>query len=114
MTIIEQAVHDRLTPRGRVSFKHMAGQAVAMKCMKRDKLTHGGCCCNCVYHFADHSHPMTNGVRCTHIRGWICGAPELGFTSGWGRHGFCECHTTRKEARRMERGTVMPPGEKGK
>ena len=97
--LLVDAVHDRLTPRGRVSFKHMAGQALKAACMKR---THwGGCCCNCAYHYPDHSHPMTDGVRCTHIRGWICGAPELGFSSGWGRHGFCECHATKAELRRL-------------
>lgn len=102
MSKLADAVHDRLTPRGRVSFKHMAGQALKASCQKSRKPGKGGCCCNCAYHYSDHSHPLTDGVRCGHIRGWICGAPELGFTSGWGKHGFCECHTRRAELQKLE------------
>ncbi len=64
--------------RGRVSFKHMAGQALLAKCMKQNKLTRGGCCCNCAHHLIDRSHPLTDGKACTKRRGWICAAPELG------------------------------------
>jgi hypothetical protein len=53
----------------------------------------GRCCCNCRYRLLDRSHPLTDGGRITHQRGWICKKPELnGAFSGWSEHGLCEMH----------------------
>lgn len=113
---IEEMVHDRLScgrpsKATREAWKRMAGNALAVPCQKNRKPNKGACCCNCAFHYRDHSHPVTDGKGCTHTRGWICGAPELGFSSGWGKHGLCECHTTRRELRRAEDvaavGTVL-------
>ena len=66
----------------------------AMTCHKpsnRDR-----CCCNCVFHIEDRSHPWTNGCSIMERRGWICMPPGLGAAiSGWRAHGFCELWTLR-------------------
>jgi hypothetical protein len=49
------------------------------------------CCCTCAFHYKDFSHPLTDGGVISHVRGWICGCPELGHFSEWGKHGLCEC-----------------------
>ena len=102
MSKLTDVVHERLGGgRGRASFSRLAGTAQKVPCQRNRKPSLGCCCCNCVHHHLDHSHPNTDGVRCTHVRGWICGAPELGLTSGWGKHGLCECHMTRAELGKM-------------
>lgn len=80
-------------------WRHMVGTAKSHPCMKGDKDSplSGGCCCTCVHHHEDHSHPVTNGRSCTEVRGWICASPEDGWASGWGEHGGCACHMTAEE-----------------
>jgi len=107
MTDMADVVRKHLHPQGRPSFKHMAGQAKKVPCRKTSKPGEGRCCCNCVYHHPDQSHPMTDGIHCMHVRGWICGAPEVGFSSGWGRHGFCECHAMADELRRQHDAAAL-------
>jgi hypothetical protein len=54
------------------------------------------CCCTCVSHVADTSHPLTDGGRVIHQRGWVCLAPEFdGVFSGWTAHGLCEMWQSR-------------------
>ena len=62
-----------------------------------------GCCCICQYHYPDHSHPWTDGMRIIHQRGWICGMPDCKnrMHSGWFEHGMCEMFTE-KEGVEME------------
>jgi len=51
----------------------------------------GKCCCTCLYHHKDFSHPATDGKRVLEQRGWICAPPEYaGMHSGWTAHGLCE------------------------
>lgn len=60
----------------------------------------GRCCCNCIHHFKDMSHPCTDGGRCTDQKGWICVPPEFGprrAFSGWREHGMCEMHDFQPE-----------------
>lgn len=85
------------------AFKRLKGTAQTVVCLKTAnpgvgiKSLEGCCCCDCRFHHEDHSHPMTDGGRVTHVRGWICGGSEMGWYSGWGEHGLCECHEKREK-----------------
>lgn len=64
------------------------------------------CCCNCQSQAVDLSHPLTDGGRVIHQRGWVCLAPEFDHSpspvligseeritavvSGFSQHGLCE------------------------
>lgn len=56
------------------------------------------CCCDCIHHLADISHPGTDGGMFTR-RGWLCAAPtfllEGSAFSGWDAHGLCEEYASR-------------------
>lgn len=56
------------------------------------------CCCRCQYLVEDRSHPHTDGQSMANIRGYICGAPEMGYMmSGWPRHSVgCEMFSDRE------------------
>ena len=51
----------------------------------------GDCCCTCLWHYVDRSHPITDGKLMSDTRGYICAEPFLGYHSGWPEHGMCEC-----------------------
>ncbi len=58
------------------------------------------CCCSCVFHLPDHSHPAVGGGAVITRKGWICAPIELEpiAFSGWAAHGMCECYIKRPTA----------------
>ena len=55
----------------------------------------GGCCCQCIYHVQDCSHPGTDGGSIMKQRGWACvgflmSEGEAVVFSNWPEHGMCE------------------------
>lgn len=58
-----------------------------------------GCCCVCIHHHPDYSHPLTDGKRMSEQRGWVCYPPEFegAVFSGWSEHGICEMFTDKRK-----------------
>jgi hypothetical protein len=64
------------------------------------------CCCTCVFHKPDFSHPHHDGKPFSHQKGWICDPPmgEHHMSSNWPAHSCgCELHTTKAAHERMMR-----------
>jgi hypothetical protein len=69
------------------------------KCWLESKLHQ--CCCNCLNHYKDMSHPRTDGATMDHQKGWVCFNPNPNFEgicfSGWPEHSVgCEAYTPKK------------------
>ncbi len=54
------------------------------------------CCCTCLSHIPDHSHPHHDGKPVTNIKGWICYidlSGDIHASSGWPEHSMgCELY----------------------
>ena len=53
------------------------------------------CCCACIHHRPDHSHPSIDGFSIMNQKGWACVPPGFNgrIFSGWAKHGACELFT---------------------
>lgn len=78
----------------------MEGIATSKKCTAEQ---FGQCCCQCRYRINVWSHPHTDGLLISNLRGYICCAEILGAMSGWSEHGLCECFI-RRTARPEQKG----------
>jgi hypothetical protein len=59
---------------------------------------YGQCCCTCLNHLTDVTHPITGEKSHGEFKGWICFPPEFEGKafSGWSEHGMCEMWSKRK------------------
>ena len=64
------------------------------------------CCCQCVFHVKDYSHPCTDGKKASEFKGYACIGfiiedrfhPDACIHSGWPEHLCgCEMHQAREK-----------------
>ena len=73
--------------------------SMSEKCYKKDPDIQQ-CCCICMSHRKDYSHPHTDGKAVTNVRGYICQTDSIGDSgphSGWPKHSVgCELFGIRR------------------